>query len=263
MPMRDTRPRPLVELEFENAAQAYLRTLTLENHMEGDPQATQRGVSVMSFAYIHKLWNAFQYFNEMLVQYRYGQPPVIRQVVPDNMVVIHSSPIRATTSFNLPLQPCGPTLVLEYVSKDSQRKDYELSFQKYERELKVPYYLIFYPDNEELTLNRLTRRGYRAVHPETTGRYPIPELEMELELLDGWVRYWFRGELVPLAGDMVDQLANERQLRRELACQLKQEQRARQEADRQVEREREARLALERELAELRSRLGQPPSTSE
>ena len=46
--------------------------------------------------------------------------------------------------------------MLEYVSKSSRRKDYDDNFDKYERDLKVPYYLTFYPDDQELTLYRHT-----------------------------------------------------------------------------------------------------------
>jgi hypothetical protein len=34
----------------------------------------------------------------------------------------------------------------------------------------------------------------------------VPELEVEASLLGGWVRFWFRGELVPLPGDLVRQM---------------------------------------------------------
>src|SRR5262249_23491721 len=83
-------------------------------------------------------------------------------------------------------------MVLEYVSKNNKRKDYEDNFRKYERELKVPYYLLFYPDNEELTLFHRRGSKYVSVKPNAAGRLAIPELELEVALLDGWVRFWFR-----------------------------------------------------------------------
>jgi Uma2 family endonuclease len=49
----------------------------------------------------------------------------------------------------VPLAPAPPFWVLEYVSKDSERKDYTDRFRKYERELKVPYYLVFYPEDQK------------------------------------------------------------------------------------------------------------------
>jgi hypothetical protein len=105
---------------------------------------------------------------------------------------------------------------MEYVSKESQRKDYEDSFKKYERELKVPYYLLFYPDNQELTLFQHTGRRYRTVTPNERGRYPIAELDLEVGLLEGWVRYWYKGELLPLPADRLRELREMRQQLRQV-----------------------------------------------
>jgi hypothetical protein len=38
------------------------------------------------------------------------------------------------------------------------------------------------------------------------GRYAITELELEAALHDGWMRFWFRGELLPLPGDLLVEL---------------------------------------------------------
>ena len=179
------KPRHLLHLEYEEAAQASLKSLPPEHFMEATPQATQREITLASFALVRSHRPDFHYFDELLVQYPYGRPPVIRQVVPDNMVVVHAKGVRAETSFNLPVQPCGPYWVLEYVSKGSKRKDYDDSFRKYERELKVPYYVLFYPDTEDLTLYRRGTRKYVSVKPNKGERYSIDELELELALVDG------------------------------------------------------------------------------
>jgi hypothetical protein len=63
--------------------------------------------------------------------------------------------------------------------------------------------MVFYPDNQELTLYRHNGRKYVTVRPNAQGRYAIRELEMEVALLDGWVRFWFRGELLPLPADLL------------------------------------------------------------
>ena len=127
-----------------------------------------------------------QVYNELLVQYPLPGQRRPGQVVPDNMVVLSDQPSKADSSFNLPLESARPFWVMEYVSKHNKRKDYEDSFQKYERDLKVPYYLTFYPDNQELSLYRHNRRRYVSVKPNKQGRYPIPQLELELALLDDW-----------------------------------------------------------------------------
>lgn len=206
-------PDPQLVRMYEEAEQEYLRSLPLEHFMEATAQGTQREITLESFALIRAHRPEVQCFNELLVQYPRGKRKKLGQVVPDNMVVIHPEPIAARGSFNLPLQPVGPFLVLEYVSKYNKRKDYEDNFNKYERELKVPYYLLFYPDNQDLTVFRHTGRKYVSVKPNEHGRLAIPELDLEAALLDGWVRFWFRGELLPLPGDLLRQVTTERQAR--------------------------------------------------
>jgi Uma2 family endonuclease len=233
------KPRSLLRLEYEDAAQAYLRLLRSEHpehFMEATPQAYQRKITLESLDLVSARHPEVQVFNELLVQYPHGRPPRIRQVVPDNMVAVHPEPLRVVGSYDVPLQPVGPFWVLEYVSSESKRKDYEDSFAKYERELKVPYYLLFYPDNQELTLFRHTRRKYRTVTANQRGRYALAELDVEMGLLEGWVRYWHRGELLPLPADLLRTVED-------LGRQLRQ-------AQEQAERERQQK---ERLLAQLRA----------
>jgi Uma2 family endonuclease len=245
--MATKKPRHLLHLEYEEAAQAYLhmlRTEHPEHFMEATPQATQRKITLESLDLVSVRNPAVQHFNELLVQYPYGRPEHIRQVVPDNMVVVHSEPLRVRGSYNVPLQPVGPFWVLEYVSKENKRKDYEDSFVKYERELKVPYYLLFYPDNQELTLFRHTGRKYRTVTANEHGRHPIPPLDLEVAMLDGWVRYWYKGELLPLPADL---LRNVEDLSRQLRQAHKQTRQVQEQVD-QERRQKERLLAQLREL---------------
>jgi Uma2 family endonuclease len=224
------------EIDFEKAALDYSARLTLEQIMEAVPQATQRKLFLEAGDLVHARRPDVQFFNELLIQWARKNHRKPGQVCPDNMVVVWHEPIQATSSYNVPEQPVGPFWVLEYVSKNSERKDYEESFDKYEKELKVPYYLIFYPDNEELTLYRHNGKKYVSVKPNEHGRYPIAELEMEVGLLDGWARFWFRGELLPLPAEM---------------------QRKLEETQQQLKTERQAREAVERELEQLRAQLAQ------
>jgi Uma2 family endonuclease len=197
-----------IKVLYEWAEERYLESLPLEHFMESTPHATQRKITLESFDLIRVSRPDVQCFNELLVQYpRPGQDPdKPGQVVPDNMVVIHPEPIKALGSFNTPLQPVGPIMMLEYVSKGSKRKDYDDNHVKYERELRVPYYLLFYPDADEMTLFHMSEEKYHAVRPNTNERYAIPELELEAALHEGWVRYWFRGNLLPLPGDLLQKL---------------------------------------------------------
>jgi Uma2 family endonuclease len=262
--MSSATPRALLEVAYEAAAQDYLRSLPLEHFMVATAQARQREITLESLALVKARRPEVQVFNELLVQYpRRGQRKP-GQVVPDNMVVLSDQPVRAETSFNTPLEPASPFWMLEYVSKYNKRKDYEDSFRKYERDLKVPYYLVFYPDAQELTLYRHTGRKYVAVPPDEQDRHPLSQLELEVGLQDGWVRFWYQGQLLPLPADLQHELE---EARKEAAREKRRATRARHRAEEAVRRaelekhraEQEAarRRAAEREVAELRARLAQ------
>ena len=203
-------PRAELEAHYRELAQAYLASLPPEHFMEATPQATQREITVESFALLRLRRPDFHYFNELLVLYPFGGET--RPVVPDNMVVLHDGPIRAEGSYDIAIQPVGPFLVVEYVSKSSERKDYDSSYRKYESELKVPYYLLFYPETQDLSLFRLMESGYATVKPNDADRVEIPELDLEVAILDGWARYWYKGELLPLPADLqrtIDRMTRE------------------------------------------------------
>jgi Uma2 family endonuclease len=221
--------------------------------MEAVAQGVQRKITLESFDLIHADDEDVQAFNELLLQYRFGKKQVIRQVVPDNTVIKHSEPINAETSYDVELQPVGPLLVLDYVSKNSARKDYKDNFRKYERELKVPYYLLFCTDNQDIKLFHLQEHKYVTIQPNEQGRYHIPELKLEVALLDRWVRYWYKGKLLRSPAELKQELD---EVRRQLAAEKRHADLLQQRADllQQLAQERQARLAAERELAELRAR---------
>jgi Uma2 family endonuclease len=209
--MASTLPPPLLRLRYHRAAEEYCAALPLEHFMESTAQATQRKITLESLDLVHARRPEVQVFNELLLQYPFGRRQTIHQVVPDNMVIVHKEPIQAEGSYDLPFQPVKPFLAMEYVSKNSKRKDYEESFQKYERELKIDYYLVFYPDNQELTLYRHNGRKYVSVKPNDQGRLSILELELEVAILDGWVRYWHQGKLLPLPAEIQEELERTQQ----------------------------------------------------
>jgi Uma2 family endonuclease len=170
--------------------------------MEAVGQSTQRKITLESLDLLKVRRPEVQVFSELLVQYPRRRQRRPGQVVPDNMVVLSDQPLKAETSYNLPLEPARLFWVLEYVSKNNKRKDYEDNFDKYERELQVPYYLVFYPEDQELTLYRHDGKKYVSVKPNRHGRYPIPRLDLEVGLQGGWVRFWHKGQLLPLPADL-------------------------------------------------------------
>ena len=152
-----------------------------------------------------------QLFNELLVQYDRGENKRPGQVVPDNMIVIHDKPIVADLSYDVPIQPVPPFWVLDYLSKNSTRKDYLNNMEQYESELKIPYYMRYCRDTEDLTLFQLRRGKFIAVEPNYRGRLELPELELEMALLDGWVRFWHRAELLLLPGELLNAIKSEQE----------------------------------------------------
>ena len=77
----------------------------------------------------------------------------------------------------------------------------------YERAMKVPYYLLFDPRTQTLTLHHHNGKKYVALKANAEGRLELPELDLEIAILDGWVRYWFKGKLLPLPADLAKDLA--------------------------------------------------------
>jgi len=209
MPRGKVQIEPLARWRYEQAARKYCDSLPLEHFMESTAQSTQREITLASLALVRAARRDFHLFSELLVQYPKGpnpSRPPFGQVVPDNMVVLHDGPIAAEGSYDLVFQPAGPFWVLEYVSVTNRRKDYEDNMVKYERDLKVPYYLVFDPEKQELILFKRKRGKYSALPPNKAGRYPLPEIDLEIALLDGWLRYWYRGELLPLPAEMARDL---------------------------------------------------------
>jgi len=256
----DTLARPWTVADYDEAAQRYCASLPPEHFMEGIGQSTQRAITLASLALLEGPDLAFQVFNELLVQYFYrGQ---IRQVCPDNMARRCYQPLVTGSSYICEKEPVGPFLVVEYVSPNNVRKDYHDSFLKYEQELQVPYYLLFYPEKQDLRLHRLTPTGYELVVPNAHGRLALPELDLEIALLNGWARFWFRGELLPLPAEMLHQL-QEAQERAEQEKQRAEQEKQRAEQEKQrAEQEKQRAEQAESELARLRQLLAQLQSGS-
>lgn len=196
------------QLLYDWAADRYLQSLPLEHFMESTQQSTQRKITLESLDLVARLRPDFQVFSELLIQYPANgeDPDEPARVVPDNMVIVWPEPLAPLKAFHAPLHEARPTLVMEYVSQSNPRKDYDDNYKKYERDLKVPYYLVFDADKQSLVLFRLNKRRYVAVPPNEAGRLAIPELDLEVALLYGWLRYWYRGELLALPGELAGKL---------------------------------------------------------
>ncbi len=202
-------PPLVLEASWDEDARNYMANLPLKHFMESTSQAMQRMITLACLALVVALRSDLYLFNELLIQYPRTGKRRPGHVVPDNMLVVSDQPLRAKTSFKTPVEPVGPFWTLEYVSNNNKRKDYEKNFKIYE-DLKIPYYLIFYPDGQELTLYRYNGEKYVSVKPNENQRYAVSELEIEVAILDGWVRFWYKGELLPLPAEWRGELLQAR-----------------------------------------------------
>jgi hypothetical protein len=122
--------------------------------------------------------------------------------------------------------------------------------------------LVFSPEKQDVRLFRHTGIGYERVQANEEGRLPIAELALKVALLDGWVRYWSRGKLVPLPEEIQEQAEQQAQLNVALKASVEVERkratdlkRDRDEAERQTLAERQNRETAERQaLAERQNR---------
>jgi Uma2 family endonuclease len=208
--MKEPSAYQMTPIYFDDAAEEYLKFLREEHpehFMEFVAQSTQRKITVASLDLIATERPDFHVYSELLIQWRDAENE-LRRVVPDNMVVIADKRPKVSTNFAIPIQPARPFLVCEYVSKSNSRKDYQESFDKYQTELKVPYYLLFYPETQDLTLFKLNKRKrvYASVHPDDEGYVVVPELDLTIRLLDGWARFWWKGKLLPIPTELKDEL---------------------------------------------------------
>lgn len=195
---------PWTVADYDKAADKYLAGLPLEHFMESVPHAKQRKITLESLDVLSEQHSDVQVFNELLIQYLHrGKVP---QVVPDNMLRVSNDELKTIRSFNVELETDQPLLVLEWVSPKTKEKDYKDSFRKYERELKVPYCLMYYPEEQRLQVWHHDGKRYQTIEPNATGRHAIPELELEVAIQDGWVRYWHRGKLLRLPGELLHEL---------------------------------------------------------
>lgn len=225
-----TVPGKWTKADYDRAAEEYTARLTLENIMEATVQSRQREITLASFALIKQQRNNFSYFSELLVQYFFEGN--LRQVCPDNFVVLANLSEEKRGSYIADEEP--PIFwTLEYVSGNRRRKDWVENRQRYQDEMKVPYYLIADPERDEFVLLKLNGT-YTEAPTNDAGRFLIPELELEVGVIDGWVRYWYQGELLQLPGELLSQLEETRRRARQQQRELRKKDRQLRQRDDQL-----------------------------
>ncbi|NJK73743.1 MAG: hypothetical protein HC849_23765 [Oscillatoriales cyanobacterium RU_3_3] len=157
-----------------------------------------------------------------------------------------------------------PLIVAEFLSDSTEAEDLGFTYaepnkpptkwQVYERILKIPYYIIFSKNTNQLRVFKLVRNRYRE-QVLTDGKFWIAELELSIGLWFGFYqgcsRLWLRwydvnGNLVLTPEEFERQRAQLESQRAELENQRAEAERERAEAEREraeAERERANRLA--------------------
>src|SRR5258707_449963 len=96
--MTQLNTRSFTVADYEQFAKEYYQSLPMEHFMEARPQGTQREVALASLGVLKGRRIDVQVFNELLIVYR--RAGRLKGVVPDNMVVVSTQPVRAVGSFN-------------------------------------------------------------------------------------------------------------------------------------------------------------------
>lgn len=193
-----------LEAYYFDAAKAYAETLCRYRLAKWVSQSRQQVMTVQSFAHLRAMRPDVQMYSELLVQDPVGgDVREIGRVVPDCMVVLQHETPTHMLSFDYPFQNERPTMVFEFICPANPRKDYDDNFRRYERDLGVPYYPRSEPETATLTLFRLgPGRKYERAAPNGAGRFEVPELDLEAAVVDGWVRYWYRGKQLLLPAEL-------------------------------------------------------------
>lgn len=235
--------------DFERDAQKYMASLPLEHFMESTPQSRQREVTSSSFALVNQRNPRFHYFGELMM-HRKKEGAIVLRVVPDNMVVVGDIRDRQRSSYPVDLEAEPVFWTLEYVSESNKRKDYVDNFQKYETDFRVPYHLIFDPEEQDLQFYRHNGSRYVILEPNDKGRLAVPEVEMEVAILDRWVRFWYKGELLPLPGELQVQVLRQNAMLAQLDATIRERDDAiRQQDDAIRQREEQLEVQRQRELS--------------
>jgi len=218
--------------------------------------------------------------NDSFIYWRMTDPPTRGAKAPDWFLVLGVEPMLEgewRRSYVLWQEVISPLIVVEYFSGDGaeerDRTPFEGKFWVYEKGIKATYYAILDGMRGTLDLHARHGDGYRPVQANAAGRYPIPELGVELGLwhatLEGTTGWYMRpwdaatGEMLPSHDEdrarvgEAERVADD--MRRDLAAEAEQTLRARRDADDARRQTDEARGLADRLAARLRE-LGVDPA---
>ena len=124
----------------------------------------------------------------------------IGQVVPDNMIVVHSEVLHPEGSYDTAFEPAPPFCVLEYVSNSNKRKDYDDNMRNVPARIESAVLSPLLPRWAGTdAFHHNNKRKYISVKPNEYDRLAISELELEVAIFDGSVTLLVSGQTVAVA----------------------------------------------------------------
>lgn len=157
---------------------------------------------------------------------RLDVPPYAQAVAPDWFYVPDVPPLKGDKprrSFVMWDEEAAPFVVLEYASGNgSEERDRTPNVGKfwiYERQIRPAYYGIFSYDSGRIEMYKYAGRRFELQSPNERGRYPIPEMGLELGVWTGrfaemelpWMRWYYPdGTLLPTGSERAAEATRER-----------------------------------------------------
>jgi Uma2 family endonuclease len=157
------------------------------------------------------------------IYWRLADPPERGAEAPDWFYVPDVPPLlngERRRSYVMWKEIVAPLIAIEFVSGDgSEERDTTSPFAAegakagkfwvYERAIRIPFYAIYEVEKAAVEVYELVGNRYQRSLPTAEGRYPVPELGVELGIWQGeyfnqtlpWLRWWDRAGNLLLAGD--------------------------------------------------------------
>jgi Uma2 family endonuclease len=156
------------------------------------------------------------------IYWRLTEPPERGAEAPDWFYVPDVPPLldgERRRSYVMWKEIIAPLIAIEFVSGDgSEERDATSPFSEgakagkfwvYERAIRVPFYAIYEVEKAAVEVYQLVGNRYQRSQPNSQGRYPVPELGVELGIWQGeyfhqilpWLRWWDREGNLLLTGD--------------------------------------------------------------
>ena len=179
--------------DYEREARDCIKNLPAGYPVSHPKQAKQREITNAAFALMRVVHKDFHYFSRLRVNYSRGDE--LRRIAPDNIISFGFASHTSGGNCAIGGNRCSLLAAFTYdcfSPPEESRQD----FCVFEKELAVPYYVLFYPLHQSLRLYIHNGKNYDLASPNKKLKYEIPELNIELALHNGWLRIWFNNELL-------------------------------------------------------------------